>query len=531
MRRLMRIAKALLLFLVVLTVGIFQSGCGQPPNTVLVPPTDTTPPTAGISIYFNATIAIPPLNVLSTSGPVTYKIPDIHSKLTIIARGDDPNGMRTIQISVVAIPCFGIVCVPTIPGDLPPPNTDPNAQPGGYATTSRLIAYNIDVSKLAKGASSLSIIIGATATNAHGLEASTAIATLKWPYPGQVTPWAVVMCKFADLPNVEPQNAQYFQNFVTEAGANQGGLFDYWRDMSYGTLDLTGSKVFGWFTMTHTRQWYLDEGKTEDIRLPVIQDCLNAAESSVTFSPYWGVLVVLNASLVSGAAAIGRIPFTLNGVTQMYGAVVLDPLAWNVTFAAHEMGHAYGLQHSFDTSGRICSLGAAPGEYCDSWDIMSALDVWSYPGQFGSSGCPQSGNGCISGPGLNAAYRYELGWIPPSAIYTFTGNQPAIITLAALDHPEESVYRMVIIPLSDNPKHYLTVEFRTKDGWNRGIPRDTVLIHEVKPDGRSFLIVDDGGPERQPGQTYQDTTYNIRITVESIDSTSSTAIITIQRPF
>jgi hypothetical protein len=39
-------------------------------------------------------------------------------------------------------------------------------------------------------------------------------------------------------------------SFISETGA--GGLFDYWSQISGGRLDLTGSRVFGWYRVSQT---------------------------------------------------------------------------------------------------------------------------------------------------------------------------------------------------------------------------------------------------------------------------------------
>ena len=52
---------------------------------------------------------------------------------------------------------------------------------------------------------------------------------------------------------------------------------------------------------------------------------------------------------------------------------------------------------------------------------------------------------------------------------------------------------MVRIGADDN--NYYTVEYREKGGFDQGIPRPTVLVHQVKS-GVSYLVTAGGGPER-----------------------------------
>jgi hypothetical protein len=58
-------------------------------------------------------------------------------------------------------------------------------------------------------------------------------------------PWAVVLCTTTGgNPAPAWPSVSYMQDLVTPG---TGGLADYWRDISHGLLDLTGSKVFGWY--------------------------------------------------------------------------------------------------------------------------------------------------------------------------------------------------------------------------------------------------------------------------------------------
>jgi hypothetical protein len=147
---------------------------------------------------------------------------------------------------------------------------------------------------------------------------------------------------------------------------------------------------------------------------------------------------------------------------------------WEPTFILHEMGHAVGLNHSWSANPDTV--------YGDRWDIMSAMNVWRFPGSF------DEGVVAMSGPGLNAPNLARLGAVPASRIWTADiGGNP---TLAALNHPEATGYLMARLdpgPLTQLSSTY-TVELRQKDGWDLGIPRNAVLVHEVRADGRSFLL-------------------------------------------
>jgi hypothetical protein len=121
--------------------------------------------------------------------------------------------------------------------------------------------------------------------------------------------------------------------------------------------------------------------------------------------------------------------------------------------------------HSFDQSDRKMQTWSAPGEYYDKHDIMSAMNVSNYAH-------PQFG---LSGPLLCAALMDFLGWLDASRVWTppHSGSGVYTFDLVSLGHPQVQGY------LAARVGDSLYVEFRTNDGWDQGLPRATVLIHEL----------------------------------------------------
>lgn len=332
------------------------------------------------------------------------------------------------------------------------------------------------------------------------------------------TPWAVIMCKFADR-TVEPQNQQYFKDLFTASGAGKGGLYDYWQDMSYGNINLQGSDVKGWYTISHN---YADESGQ---RLPQIQDCINAAASqnAFNFPDYYGIAVVYNAPINAGSASAS---LNLNGQTKSYALLELDSNNWDVTFTAHEMGHGFGLDHSFDQSGSSCGPGNdnRPGAYCDSYDIMSAKNFGHTDPTFQN---PTFGS---SGPSLSAPYRYALNWIPGPRTWTYgidstiTYPYNDTITLADLNTSGTNGYLIARVGTSTG---YYMVEFRRKQGWDRNIASDGVIIHAIDSNGLSYLVRNSNNSGLwQPGESFS-VGDNAHIKIESFDPATSTAKVNI----
>jgi hypothetical protein len=144
---------------------------------------------------------------------------------------------------------------------------------------------------------------------------------------------------------------------------------------------------------------------------------------------------------------------------------------------AHEFGHGIGLMHSFGDNFSFKD-GGSPGEYDNPWDLMSAAHIFVDPtGAFG--GGP---------PVLEAHHLDEMGWLPMSRILTVGagGVTSQTVTLAALTHPSATGYLMARVLFDPKDRfHYYTVEYRVNDGWDSGIPQNTLLINELEYHDRS----------------------------------------------
>jgi hypothetical protein len=298
--------------------------------------------------------------------------------------------------------------------------------------------------------------------------ATVAALTTAWtaegrarPYRGGI-PWSFVLCKFSDSP-APPNSVTYYRNMTIGSGTK--GLNDYVKSISNGKADLSGSVVHGWYTEPHTLAY--EQGLSN--RWQRVQDCLDTAASSPTdpYTPPPGQRVYVITS--PGVDLAGW---------ENAGAIGGDDVA--LPEIAHEFGHGIGLNHSWsnDVTWKDISW-AGGGEYDNPWDLMSAANVYVDPtGAFG--GGP---------PDLDAHHLDELGWIPKSRILTLgvDGILSRTVTLAALTHPEASGYLVVRIPFDANDRfHYYTVEYRTPDSWDSGIPASIVMINEVKDNGSYY---------------------------------------------
>jgi hypothetical protein len=310
---------------------------------------------------------------------------------------------------------------------------------------------------------------------------------------------AVLLCKFEDTADIEPESADYFKDLFVTKGT--GGLNDYWTEASLGSINLDGTKIFGWRSVDQTRTDFLS---TRPDRWSKIQGAIDAF--GIDTSKFAGVVALFNVSVGDGGAA---------GI-----GVLGAPGDYNVTFLAHETGHVFGLDHSYDQSTRKTNTWSAPGEYWDQHDIMSAMNVFSHSHPRFSQ----------RGPLLCAPNLDRMGWLPRSRVWTKprSGSFTECVDLVPLGHPELPGYLAAQIG-----QYY--VELRTPDRWDAGIPRSCVLIHFLNGTNATVVASDAANwvNDWQAGQTFGPSQVEMviaggtRIEIASIDSSNMKARICI----
>ena len=262
------------------------------------------------------------------------------------------------------------------------------------------------------------------------------------------------------------------------------------------------------------------DGKGDHNTQRTVEDCTAAADAEVFFPDFYGINLVFN-STIDGPSQGGSRTLTRDGRIKNYGVTWLTwPGSEYQDVWAHEMGHAFGLQHSSGPYGQD-DPPSSPTTYDSGWDVMSGGDFFSYhyhPGYGGSLGVH------------TIAYHKDfLGWIPPDRKYVAAPNSTQTITLERLAQPNSDGYLMAQIPIGYST--FYTVESRLFAGYDDGIPNEAIVIHKVDTtrEDRLAQVVDidnNGNPNDEGamwtlGETFTDSENGIRV---SVDATYSTGL-------
>jgi M6 family metalloprotease-like protein len=279
------------------------------------------------------------------------------------------------------------------------------------------------------------------------------------------TVWVTLMCKFSDIAT-EQKTLSFFQS---QYGNSQGQLDHYWREVSYGKINLTGSSAYGWFTLPQPRSYYVTGSGQGSANLnQLFSDCTAAADPSVNFAANGGVQginMMFNGDLDGYAWGGGRCT-TLDGLNKCWSSTWNPPWSFNnLAPLAHEMGHGYGLPHANNSDGDS-------DPYDNPWDVMSS--AWR-----NANSNPTYGTVAKH---LNVYSRDRLGWIDPARMLTVSAVVPQdAIQLDRASLVGSSNPQMLVLRVPGQPtSRYYTVEARKRVGYyDANLAGNAVIIHAV----------------------------------------------------
>lgn len=331
-------------------------------------------------------------------------------------------------------------------------------------------------------------------------------------------PWVTLLCQFAGNTN-EPHDVAWFEGLVGGSGL----LDEYWREVSFGQMDLQGSAVSDWVALPKSQSQYFPSEQSIFPGLDAIfADCVAAHDSAIQFQNFDGINILLNGELRPPGCQCG--PVAVGGIAEatLDGQHREISVTWEgvIGFSHHgvlaqEMGHGLGV--FWHSSGPDADSAFLP--YDSLWDVMSDA------GGFVSGTCPNRDSvyGCV-GQHTILFHKDLLGWIAPDRLFRAGGGTEQV-TIHPLDSLPATGFLGAEIPTA--PGRAITVEVRRQMGFDAAIPRPScVVLHRVDTAlaDRVAQVVDgtpgDGNPNDsgacwQAGESFTDSATGTVVTVDS----------------
>ncbi|MFN3648698.1 MAG: hypothetical protein ACK47B_03875 [Armatimonadota bacterium] len=311
-----------------------------------------------------------------------------------------------------------------------------------------------------------------------------------------------LLLRFAGTNGATPFPPEHINTLMS---GQRPGLADFYREISYGQLDVENSAVTGWLDLPKPMAEYVF-GHAPDFGL--VMEAAEALVGRKVLSSYDNLHFVFNVPVHENILAIGgyfdRGP---RSKEPSQGYIMIWPTAFDGMVhpgtLAHEMGHTLNWGHSHSPSG---------WDYDSLWDVMSDTHQhFEQPHGF----IPQ---------GTLAYNRVQAGWLPKRVVTAKRGRKTRV-TLGSVSAPGESGPLMVKVPVRGS-KIFYTVEVRRQTGYDAILPAEGVLIHRVvRAPIMPEPIVQDGTPNDAdpndeggvwtPGETFRHRKDGVTISVKS----------------
>jgi uncharacterized repeat protein (TIGR01451 family) len=332
--------------------------------------------------------------------------------------------------------------------------------------------------------------------------------------------WVTLLCQFNDSPGVMPQNLAYFEDEMDI-------MDNYWREVSYDTIDLVGSVERDWEVMAQNRTDYLDEPNPQFAghlaNLPELaQDCAAAHDADVNFPDFDGINFIFNEDLDCCSWG-GGVTLNFDGENKSYSTTWMATWGWgNQDVMGQEMGHGFGLPHS---------SGPYGATYDSQWDVQSAG---------GTCDVPDPDYGCL-GVHTVSVHKDALGWIDGADVYMADTSDDQEVFIERLALPTNvgnpDVYLTAQIPIGGSDTNYYTLETRKFTGYDGlgDIPGEAILIHLMDESlgDRNAQVVDDSdnddpndsGAQWTSGELFVDEGNDISVAIVNMTDTGFNVII------
>lgn len=275
----------------------------------------------------------------------------------------------------------------------------------------------------------------------------------------------VLLVDFTD--NQGTENINHYQDLLFSSGVySTGSMRDYFREVSYGTLDITGD-ILGWYHMPQPYSYYVDNqngfGTYPKNVQKLIEDAIDAANPDVNYADYDSdgdgyvdALFVVHAGV--GAETTSRTDqiwshrWTISD-RAVDGVKIRDYTCeaedGKIGLFCHELTHMFGIPDLYDTDYSSRGIG--------KWCIMAA----------------GSWNGGGATPAHHSAWvKKTLGWVTPT---NPTADQNGI----SLPDIETNTKMYRLWTGGSVGKEYFLVENRQKKGFDSQLPTSGLAIWHI----------------------------------------------------
>lgn len=308
-----------------------------------------------------------------------------------------------------------------------------------------------------------------------------------------------ILIDFKDYPFTRTQ--MEFDNLMNQpdgtVGRNQGSVRQYFRENSYGQLEVV-STVVGPFRANSKRQYYdfKNNGSfwdwTVDIR-QLVREAVNHAKDVVDFSTLDGdddgfvdcVHVVFAGEGLSSGSTDSYIwphhselltAISQNGIkAKTY--IITPELLWfgqlaSIGTICHELSHVFGVPDYYDSNEKFCGLG--------EYDVMSG-------GQWNNGGYT---------PAHHNPYTksYLLGWDFPKTISSTTKEY----SIPSSTTSKGNIYRID----TQTEDEFFLLENRSSSGFDLHIPNGGLLIYHAHKDLGTAIDNDENINDTHPLKLY-----------------------------
>jgi hypothetical protein len=262
----------------------------------------------------------------------------------------------------------------------------------------------------------------------------------------------VVMCHPSDVVPAADERGRWVE-FFRPGGSDPSNIVRYLTDLSLGRYDHSSVLITEWLDVGHTAAEAAAVGGGAQRRLLGDWGLAAATGAGLDVGAYAGVVLAYDIDSDHGSLGGGV------AVLAYRAGRPFEP-----TFMFHEVGHVLGLGHS---------RSETEGDYGDRFDIMSAMNVWSFPDAWQRA----------AGPAATGLNLQHLGWLDDEQVYQQDVTTPSgsfkegdnfrLTPLYRPDLPAESRMAAMTTPAGT---YYL--EYREPIGWDAALPGPRLLIHQ-----------------------------------------------------